>query len=95
MGISTPSYNNNNNQQHRFQSANPRMRFPPSGEPFNTQLSNSNWNSSDPNTYFIPPQMPPVPPMPPPQSIRNEQQLLTSQLFQKHQLIPVLFLFNN
>ncbi|CAF1444116.1 unnamed protein product [Adineta ricciae] len=86
MGISTPSYNN---QQHRFRPAHPRMRFPPSGESFNTQLSNPNWNSSDLNTYFIPPQMPPVPPMPPPQPIRNEQQLLTSQLFQKHQLIPI------
>ena len=96
MSISTQSFTGN--QQQHFRSTNsrfienngPRLRFPPppgtcistSGESFNTQLSNSHWTNSDRNTYSIVPQIT--------QSAQNEQQVLTSQLFQKHQLISVL-----
>ncbi len=97
MSIPTQSFTGKQQQTH-FRSTNSRFiennetrsRFPPpppsassistSGEPFNTQLSNSHWTNNDRNTYPIR------------HSTHNEQQVLTSQLFQKHQLISVLFL---
>jgi len=100
MSIPIQSFTGNQQQTH-FRSTNSRFiennetrsRFPPpppsssistSGEPFNTQLSNSHWTNNDRNSYPIAPQIR--------HSTHNEQQVLTSQLFQKHQLIPVLFL---
>ncbi len=93
MSISPQSYSGNQ-QQHQFRSTNPRLRLPPppgscistSGEPFSNQLPNPHWTNSDRNAYPAAPQSM--------QTSHNEQQqqVLTSQLFQKHQLIPVLTL---
>ena len=89
MGMSTPSFNRSQ-QQHHHRPANPRLRFPPpppssyvstSGEPFSNQLPNSHWTNSERNTYPVTSHLP--------QSTPNEQQVLTTQLFQKNQLIPV------
>ncbi|CAF0753663.1 unnamed protein product [Adineta steineri] len=88
MSLSSQTFRNNQQQQqqqpqHHFQSTNPRLRFPPAppSEPFNPQLSNSQWVNSDRNTYPTNSQTT--------HSNSHEQQVLTSQLFQKHQLISI------
>ncbi|CAF2346451.1 unnamed protein product [Rotaria sp. Silwood2] len=105
MSIPTQSFPSNQQQQqqqHHFQLANPRfienngtkLRLPPvppgpcistSRESFNNQLSRPHWTNSDRNTYPVASQLT--------HSTRHEQQqqqqVLTSQLFQKHQLIPI------
>ncbi|UJR27371.1 hypothetical protein I4U23_008662 [Adineta vaga] len=82
MNIPRQPYASNHQQHQQFRPNNPRSRFPPPRESLNVHLPNSNWNnSSDCQTYPMPSQMP--------QISHNDQQILTSQLFQKHQLISI------
>jgi hypothetical protein len=99
MSISTQTFPGNQQQQHHYRSTNPRFnenngirsRFPPpgshistSGEPFSNQLPDPHWTNNDRNTYPVTPQL-----VHPNHNEQQQQQILTSQLFQKHQLIPV------
>ncbi|CAF3162228.1 unnamed protein product [Rotaria socialis] len=104
MNISTQSYNNNQPQQkHHFQHANSRymgntntilrlpptpqgscMPPPPPTESFNNRLPHPHWTNSDRNMYPMPPQLARST-----QREQQQQQVLTSQLFQKHQLISI------
>lgn len=95
MSISAPTFSHDQ-QQHRFRSLNsrfnestgPRSRMSllpsSSGNLYNNQLANQQWTPNDQNVYTpaISPQM--ISP-----TLNEQQQILTSQLFQKHQLIPV------
>jgi hypothetical protein len=101
MSISTRTFPGNQQQQQHFRSSNPRFnenngirsRFPPpgshvstSGESFSNQLPNPpHWTNSDRNTYPVTTQLI----HPNHNEQQQQQQILTSQLFQKHQLIPV------
>ena len=103
MSISTPTFSSGPRQQHHYrpthskyhESNGIRSRIPPlqppsgpcpstSGELYNNRLPNPHWTNSDRTTYPGPPLI-----MHPNQN-EQQQQILTSQLFQKHQLIPVL-----
>jgi hypothetical protein len=98
MSISTPSFSGGQQQQqHHFRPTNPRfidnngprLRLPPppptSGDTFGNHLTNPHWTNNDHTTYHVSPQLT--------RPIQSEQQqVLTSQLFQKHQLIPVFLL---
>jgi hypothetical protein len=54
-------------------------------ESFSNQPSNPHWKNSDRNTYPSIPQLTHAN-----HNEQQQQQILTSQLFQKHQLIPVV-----
>jgi len=98
MSISTQTFTGSQQQNH-FRPTNSRFienegirsRFPPSGscisrsgELFSNQPSNPHWINSERNTYPTAPQL-----IHPNHNEQQQQQALTSQLFQKHQLIPV------
>lgn len=100
MNMSTPTFSNDPQQQQRFRPVNsrltenigsrPRMPLlppvpPQCANPYNHQLSNPQWTNTDRNVYN--PAPPPMLPSNP--NELQQQQVLTSQLFQKHQLIPV------
>ena len=101
MNMSTPTFSNDQQQQHHFRSVNCRFnentgsrpRMPlltpapqQSGNLYNNQHPNPQWTNTDRNVYTsaAPPQM-----LPPNANDFQQKQVLTSQLFQKHQLIPV------
>jgi hypothetical protein len=102
MSISTPTFPSGQKPQHHYRPTNLkyhenngiRSRIPPlqspsgsclspSGELYSNQLSNPHWTNSDRNAYTGPSSI-----IHPNQN-DQQQQILTSQLFQKHQLIPV------
>lgn len=79
-----PRFMENNGMRSRFPS--PGSHIPTSAEPFNNQqLNPSSWTNNDRNSYPAPPQIIH------PNNNEQQQQVLTSQLFQKHQLIPVVY----
>lgn len=90
--MTNPRFNDNNNTTLRLPPVPPGPCLPPPLPPpppvesFSNQLSHPHWTNSDRHTYPI---MPPL--IHPNQHEQNQQQqqVLTSQLFQKHQLIPV------
>jgi hypothetical protein len=102
MSISTQKFPSGQKHQHHFRPTNSnfhenneiRFRTPPlqspsgSGELYSNQLPNPHWTNSDRNTYTASAQI-----IHPNQNEQQQQQqILTSQLFQKHQLIPVFLL---
>jgi hypothetical protein len=67
----------------------PEPCLPPAGESFVSQTPTSRWTNNDRPVYH------PPPPPPLTSTISDEkQQLITTQLFQKHQLIPVCIICN-